>query len=207
MILSTSEVVELNEKLIIATGGSHGIRDIGLLESAVMGCYQSFGGEDLYSTVVEKAARMAYTVCKNHHGKYPDSFISVNEGMVFYQRKSKMSRHCLNSRVQIMPIKCMIWRIDRLIQQMGIPYTVKTAASGDKHTMQSGYVFNGETNTGHFANALNAEICLLSISSPTAITSSFEAFVNLSMSFSTTGVKVIVTVPVGISGGTSIISL
>jgi death-on-curing protein len=58
--ITVSEVVDLHEKLIITTGGSHGIRDAGLLESAVLGCYQSFGGDDLYPSIVEKAARMAY---------------------------------------------------------------------------------------------------------------------------------------------------
>ena len=66
IILTPDEVIELHEKLIIATGGSPGIRDIGLLESAVLGCYQAFDGEDLYPTVIEKAARIAYAVCKNH---------------------------------------------------------------------------------------------------------------------------------------------
>ena len=66
IILTTDEVVELHEKLVIATGGSPGIRDMGLLESAVFGCSQTFGGEDLYPTVIEKAARMAYAICKNH---------------------------------------------------------------------------------------------------------------------------------------------
>ena len=66
IILTTAEVIELHEKITAVTGGSSGIRDIGLLESAVLGCYQSFGGDDLYPTVVEKAARMAYAVCKNH---------------------------------------------------------------------------------------------------------------------------------------------
>jgi len=66
IILKVSEVIELHEKVIAATGGSHGIRDIGLLESAVLGCSQSFGGEDLYPGSVEKAARMAFALCKNH---------------------------------------------------------------------------------------------------------------------------------------------
>ena len=66
IILTADEVITLHEKLITATGGSNGIRDIGLLESALSGCYQSFGGEDLYPDVMEKAARMAYTICKNH---------------------------------------------------------------------------------------------------------------------------------------------
>jgi len=66
IILTVDEVIELHERIIIATGGSPGIRDIRLLESAVLGCYQSFGGDDLYPTTVEKAARIAYSVCKNH---------------------------------------------------------------------------------------------------------------------------------------------
>ena len=72
-ILTVAEVTELHEKLIAVTGGSVGIRDTGLLESAVLGCYQSFGGEDLYPSVIEKAARMAYALCKNH------SFIDGNK--------------------------------------------------------------------------------------------------------------------------------
>jgi death-on-curing protein len=66
ILLTVSEVAALHEKLIAATGGLSGVRDIGLLESAVFGCYQSFGDEDLYPTVIEKAARMAFAICKNH---------------------------------------------------------------------------------------------------------------------------------------------
>ena len=66
IILTLDEVIEIHERLITATGGSKGIRDINLLESAIMGCYQSFGEKELYPTIVEKAARMAYAICKNH---------------------------------------------------------------------------------------------------------------------------------------------
>ena len=66
IVITISEVVEIHEKLIAVTGGSPGLRDMGLLESAVLGCYQSFGGIDLYPSVIEKAARMAFAICKNH---------------------------------------------------------------------------------------------------------------------------------------------
>ena len=66
IILTADEVTELHKKLIMATGGSYGLRDIELLESAVMGCNQTFGGEDLHPSVVEKAARMAFSICMNH---------------------------------------------------------------------------------------------------------------------------------------------
>jgi death-on-curing protein len=66
IILNVSEVVTLHEKLIAVTGGLPGLRDAGLLESAVLGCYQTFNDIELYPTIIEKAARMLYTVCKNH---------------------------------------------------------------------------------------------------------------------------------------------
>ena len=66
IILSLAEVYELHAKLIDATGGSPGIRDRGRLEAAVVGCHQSFGGVDLYPTIIDKAAWMAYSICKNH---------------------------------------------------------------------------------------------------------------------------------------------
>jgi len=66
MQLTVNEVLEIHEKLISVTGGSSGIRDIGLLESAVLGCYQSFGGIDLYPSIIEKSARVAFSICKNH---------------------------------------------------------------------------------------------------------------------------------------------
>ena len=64
--LNVSEIVILHEKLVNATGGSLGLRDTNLLESAVLGCYQTFDDVELYPTLVEKAARMAFAVCKNH---------------------------------------------------------------------------------------------------------------------------------------------
>lgn len=44
----------------------NGLRDIGILESALAQPHQTFGSADLYPTAVEKAARYAYGICKNH---------------------------------------------------------------------------------------------------------------------------------------------
>jgi len=64
--LTVAEIVKMHKMLIESTGGASGMRNYGLLESAVWGCYQSFGGLDLYPSVAEKAARMAYAISKNH---------------------------------------------------------------------------------------------------------------------------------------------
>ena len=52
--------------VIDAAGVSHGIRDVGLLESAVLRPQSSFGGEDLYPDVVTKAAALVHSLLMNH---------------------------------------------------------------------------------------------------------------------------------------------
>lgn len=64
--LSVSDIIVLHQKVIDKTGGSHGIRDIGLIESAVSRAYATFGGNDLYETVEAKIAATAYSLVSNH---------------------------------------------------------------------------------------------------------------------------------------------
>ena len=64
--LTIDEIIYLHEKLIQKTGGMSGIRDIGMLESAVYSAMQSFGDEEVYPTPIERAARLAYSVTMNH---------------------------------------------------------------------------------------------------------------------------------------------
>ena len=62
----TLEVVELHRRLLQATGGAPGIRDLGVLESAVSQPRATFGGVDLYPTLVEKAAALCFAVVQGH---------------------------------------------------------------------------------------------------------------------------------------------
>mgnify|MGYP000336716135 FL=1 len=64
--LTVSQIVKLHEQLIQQTGGSYGIRDMGLLESAVEAPLQSFGEHELYPSIQAKAARLGYGLIKNH---------------------------------------------------------------------------------------------------------------------------------------------
>ncbi|HML33426.1 type II toxin-antitoxin system death-on-curing family toxin [Sporomusa sphaeroides] len=64
--LSVSDIIILHQKVIDKTGGSHGIRDIGLIESAVSRAYATFGGNDLYESVEAKIAATAYSLVGNH---------------------------------------------------------------------------------------------------------------------------------------------
>ena len=64
--LDVDDVLELHDDLIRQSGGSSGLRDRGGLESAVAQPQMAFGGADLYPTLVEKAAALAYSLAMNH---------------------------------------------------------------------------------------------------------------------------------------------
>jgi len=64
--LTVEEVYLLHRRLIQRTGGSGGLRDPGLLESAVARPQASFDGEDLYPALWLKAAALMHSLVKNH---------------------------------------------------------------------------------------------------------------------------------------------
>jgi len=71
--LSEAQVIELHSMLIEATGGLNGVRDNDLLSAALLGPFQLFGGEELYPSIQEKAARLAFNLIQYH------SFIDGNK--------------------------------------------------------------------------------------------------------------------------------
>lgn len=66
IILTKEQVLMLHKRLIETTGGSAGIRDEGMLDSALSNPFQSFSGESLYPSIQAKAAQLCYGLVKNH---------------------------------------------------------------------------------------------------------------------------------------------
>ncbi|MBQ9081928.1 MAG: type II toxin-antitoxin system death-on-curing family toxin [Clostridia bacterium] len=67
MIRLTSEkVLALHRMMTDETGGDPNVRDPGLLDSALESAFLTFGGQDLYPTVIEKGARLGYALISNH---------------------------------------------------------------------------------------------------------------------------------------------
>lgn len=64
--LTKGQVLMLHTQLINATGGCDGIRDEGLLDSALENPFQTFAEEELYPSIQSKAARLCYGLVKNH---------------------------------------------------------------------------------------------------------------------------------------------
>jgi death-on-curing protein len=65
-MISEEEVVEIHDILIDKFGGSKGIRDKELLNSALSRPYQTFDAKELYPTGIEKAAAILESIVKNH---------------------------------------------------------------------------------------------------------------------------------------------
>lgn len=70
-------VLQIHQRQIEKFGGSLGLRDLGLLESALAQPEATFGGELLHSTIAEQAAAYLYHISKNH------SFIDGNKRTAF----------------------------------------------------------------------------------------------------------------------------
>lgn len=64
--LTEQQVLSVHEMMIKATGGSGGVRDMGLLQSALNAPFQAFEGKDVYPSLLSKAAAMCRSVISNH---------------------------------------------------------------------------------------------------------------------------------------------
>ena len=65
-ILSKEQIISLHAQLIEETGGDSGLRDEGLLDSALSAPFQAFGNVELFPSIQQKAARLGYGLIMNH---------------------------------------------------------------------------------------------------------------------------------------------
>ena len=75
---SKEKVLLLHQLIAQETGGSIGVRDEGLLESALEGVFATFGGQELYPSKEEKGARLGCTLIANH------AFVDGNKRIGMY---------------------------------------------------------------------------------------------------------------------------
>ena len=75
---SKEKILLLHQIMAQATGGSMGLRDEGLLESALEIAFSSFGGQEFYPTKEEKGARLGYNLISNH------AFVDGNKRIGMY---------------------------------------------------------------------------------------------------------------------------
>ena len=64
--LSLPELLRLHLRIIEQSDGALGVRDLGMIESALAQPRMTFDGADLYPTIIEKASALAFSLIKNH---------------------------------------------------------------------------------------------------------------------------------------------
>lgn len=99
--LSKEQVILLHSHIIEETGGMPGIRDEGLLESALEAPFMSFGGEELFPSILEKAARLCYGLAMNHPFVDGNKRISAHAMLIFLSLNKVELEYTQNELIQV----------------------------------------------------------------------------------------------------------
>ncbi len=88
------DVIVIHARIIQSTGGLDGLRDRAALEAAIAAPVQTFDGEDLFKTDIEKIARIGYGLASNH------AFVDGNKriGAMIMQLLLKWNGYTLSLR-------------------------------------------------------------------------------------------------------------
>ena len=81
--LSLDEVLEMHDQQIERYGGSHGLRDVAGLESAVATPQATFGGELLHTSIPAMAAAYLFHLCQNHAFIDGNKRVGANAAVTF----------------------------------------------------------------------------------------------------------------------------
>ncbi len=88
--VNIEDIIIFHNKLIERTGGSNGIRDIGLIESALNRANATFDGKDLYESILDKVAVITASLIKNH------GFVDGNKRMGIAVMLLLLKLNCIN---------------------------------------------------------------------------------------------------------------
>ena len=84
--LTRNQVLIQQRMVINGTGGKHGFKDFNGVDSAVAQPMMTFGGEDLYPTIPEKAAVLGFSLIMNHGFSDGNKRIGYSAMRVFLRR-------------------------------------------------------------------------------------------------------------------------
>jgi len=93
-MISYKEVVDIHQLLIDEFGGTNGIRDKELLNSALARSLQTFDGKELYPTAIEKAACLIESILINH------PFIDGNKRTGYVCKKKSLNSNSITANYE-----------------------------------------------------------------------------------------------------------
>ncbi len=85
LFLTVDDIIESHQNQIDTYGGCYGIRDIGLLESAIAQPEASFGGEYLHADIFEMAAAYIYHIVMNHPFVDGNKRVGLEVALIFLE--------------------------------------------------------------------------------------------------------------------------
>ena len=85
LFLTVDDILESHQNQIQTYGGSQGIRDIGLLESAIAQPNASFGGQYLHADIFEMAAAYLYHLVMNHPFVDGNKRVGLEASLIFLE--------------------------------------------------------------------------------------------------------------------------
>ncbi|MCM1299707.1 MAG: type II toxin-antitoxin system death-on-curing family toxin [Firmicutes bacterium] len=91
--LTEQQVISVHEMMIKATGGSSGVRDIGLLCSALNAPFQSFEGKEMYPSLLSKAAALCRSIISNHPFVDGNKRIGIHVMLIFLELNGIQSEY------------------------------------------------------------------------------------------------------------------
>lgn len=95
--ITLDEVVWLHERVIARSGGGAGIRDRGSLDACIHQPRMTFGGQDLYPSLPEKAAALAFSLVRNHPFVDGNKRIGFAAMRVFLMRNGSDLHYCVDN--------------------------------------------------------------------------------------------------------------
>jgi len=90
--LTPQNVIQIHFEIVEETGGLQGLRDLGLLESAVLRPQATFGSKDLYPTLVLKSTALVHSLLLNHvftDGNKRTATLSMIEFLIINKKSFK----------------------------------------------------------------------------------------------------------------------
>lgn len=87
--LTSKQILFVHSRLIAETGGSHGVRDVGLLESAVARPMATFDGYELYPDLLLKTAALMASLAQNHPFVDGNKRIAITSAAMFLLKNGR----------------------------------------------------------------------------------------------------------------------
>ena len=125
--LTTVQILFLHSRLIAETGGSAGVRDVALLESAVARPQATYGGEELYPDIFDKAAALMQSLVNNHPFVDGNKRVGIAATALFLQRNG---HRLVASNQEVEEFTLAVAQSERSVEEIAAWFAAQTEVHG-----------------------------------------------------------------------------